>query len=45
MYLFLFFIYLYIGVFLVYILIPYKNVIKKYPQLDTFINSDNSHLK
>lgn len=38
---FLFLLYLYIGVFLVYIFTPYPELIQKYPQLDQFKNFNN----
>ena len=34
----LFLIYLYIGVFFVYLFTPYPKIIKKFPQIDNFIN-------
>jgi hypothetical protein len=38
---FLFLLYLYIGVFFVYVLTPYPEIVKKFPQLDQFKNFKN----
>ncbi len=38
-----FLLYLYIGVFMVYVLTPYPELFVKYPQLDTFLANKNKN--